>query len=228
MEAELLAHADTVLAIHDRDAGTLRRMVGDRPAVRTVPHVAADEPVRYRPSTGAELMFVGCRHAGNRGIVDFVAHSWPAIRAAHPEATLHVYGEVRDWLEPVPGCRLAGVVDDRALAAGYARAAAVLAPIEVGSGLKIKVVEALHHGRAVVATPFAVRGMPAPRSEPWVLADGWPAFTRATLGLLADVPRRHRMERAGRRYAHDEYGGQRVDAALTEVLAGRPAPMEVA
>src|SRR5439155_19744449 len=115
----------------------------------------------YAPSGGAGVMFVGSWHDGNLGIRDFVDRSWPTIRAKLAQAELRVYGEICGRLEPGPGCRLLGV--GAALSMAYPDAALVVCPITAGGGLKIKVIEALDHGRAVVATPLAVRGMPPAR-----------------------------------------------------------------
>lgn len=218
-EAGLLANADVVLSIQDDEAAVLRRLVDSRTRVVTVPHAMAAGRVRYRPSTGAGLLFVGSWHDGNLGIRDFLAHSWPLIRAARPDAEVRVAGSIGQRLDPAPRCHLPGVLDDRTLARAYAEAAVVLSPVTAGSGLKIKVVEALHHGRAVVATPPSVRGMPPSTAVPWVLAEDWARFARATVDLLADDRRRHAIERAGLRYARDEFGEDRVDRTLSALLA---------
>lgn len=218
-EAGLLAGADVVLSIQDDDAATLRRLVGRGTRVVTLPHTVTTGRVEYRPSTGAGLMFVGSWHDGNLGIRDFLARGWPLIRAARPDAELRVFGSIGQRLDPAPRCRLLGVVDDRSLARAYAEAAVVLSPVTAGSGLKIKVVEALHHGRAVVATPPSVRGMPRPRTAPWLLAEDWAGFAHAAIDLLADDRRRRGLERAGIRYARDEFGEDRVDRVLSGLLA---------
>ena len=57
----------------------------------------------------------------------------------------------------IPNVRLLGFVKD--LDALYAESLAVVTPIRSGAGTCIKVMEAALHGRHVIATPFAVRGL---------------------------------------------------------------------
>lgn len=221
-ERTLLAYADVVMAMQNEEAATFETLLGVSSRVMTVPYSAGNGGTGYVPSSGAVVMFVGSWHDGNLGIRDFVIRSWPTIRAKLPHAELRVYGSIGERLEPGPGRKLLGVVDD--LSTAYADAALVVCPITAGGGLKIKLIEALDHGRAVVATPLAVRGMPRARAEAWCLADSWLAFVQAVVGLLGDPDRRHRLERAGLAYAREAYSEERLKGALSELLvleAGR-------
>ena len=99
------------------------------------------------------------------GIVRFAARAWPAVLEAVPGARLDVAGSVRAGA-PGPGVAFVGEVDDLkdwypALPPWWS------APWEVqGSGVKIKMIEALRYGKAVVATSAAVEGLRWRTSRP--------------------------------------------------------------
>lgn len=102
------------------------------------------------------LLFVGSLwyEPNAQGIEWFLCRAWPAIRAAVPGAELRLVGAgpepLRAAWQAHPGVQAPGFADD--LAAEYAGAQAVIAPILSGGGSNIKVVEALAHGRPCVVT----------------------------------------------------------------------------
>ncbi|NEX91773.1 glycosyltransferase, partial [Caulobacter sp. 17J65-9] len=194
-EFALLGQADAVVAIQPDEAEAVRRRVG-RTEVIVAP-MAVDPVPQAQPGDGSALLFVGSNTAPNIiGLRWFFAEAWPLIRAARPEATLEVAGSVaRGLREPPPaGVRLLGLVDD--LEPLYARAAVVISPLTVGSGLKIKLIEALGRGKAMVATPVTVQGVEALVASAAVVESEPAAFAEAVLALLADPGKRLRLGEA--------------------------------
>jgi glycosyltransferase involved in cell wall biosynthesis len=149
-----LARADLVLAIQPDEGRRFRAMVPDVP-VLVVPHglaVLPAPPARARP---ARLLFVASYNDLNvRGLAWLLDAVWPALRARCPEAELHVCGSIAEKLGAAPaGVVVRGVVP--ALAPEYEAARVVVDPVAWGTGLPIKVVEALAHGRPVVSARAA-------------------------------------------------------------------------
>jgi succinoglycan biosynthesis protein ExoA len=81
-----------------------------------------------------------------------------------------------------PGVRMMGRVAD--LAPLYRCADAVISPLRAGSGLKIKLVEALAHGKAVVATRLTAQGVEDLVAGTVILADTPRSFAAGVLYLL--------------------------------------------
>ena len=72
------------------------------------------------------------------------------------------------------------------LEALYDEAAVVISPLSVGSGLKIKLVEALGHGKAIVATSATVSGFEVLTRDAVAVADDPAAFAAGVTALLKD------------------------------------------
>jgi succinoglycan biosynthesis protein ExoO len=88
-----------------------------------------------------------------------------------------------------------GVVDD--LGPVYAQAGVVISPLRLGSGLKIKLVEAAGHGKAVVATTVTLQGVEEEMGEAVRVADEPEAFAAEVASLLNDPEARRALgERA--------------------------------
>lgn len=98
------------------------------------------------------------RYWPNRDAYDLLVESWaPRLSAAGYRVV--VAGLASDELPFSPDVDVLGPVPSPADL--YRMVDATLAPIRVGGGMKVKVVESLSHGRPVVATPFAVAGLPS-------------------------------------------------------------------
>jgi succinoglycan biosynthesis protein ExoO len=185
-EAALLARADLVIAIQEDEATAVRRMLPLGRAVVVAPMAMQPVPVA-QPGEGGGLLFVGSAAAANvDGLNWFLAEIWPIIRAQLPNIRLTVAGTVCTMLAPTarqPGVNLLGRVAE--LAPLYRRADVVVSPLRVGSGLKIKLIEALAHGKPVVATTVTAQGVAPLLQGTVALADTAQDFATEVLHLLA-------------------------------------------
>ena len=113
-------------------------------------------PLSPAPGSDAAVLIVGSMwYPPNREGVDwFLRDCWPAISDRCPGLNLRIVGSVtagdRDRWQTSPRTHVAGFVED--LAAEYARALFVVAPIQHGGGSCIKFLEASAFGRACVVT----------------------------------------------------------------------------
>jgi len=115
----------------------------------------------------------------------------------------------------VRGVELMGVVPS--IESEYARAAVCVVPLLIGSGIKMKLIEALSFGRAAVSTSVGIQGM-----ENWApgvveVADDPEAFAQAVLRLLNDHNLRREREEASLRLIDEHYG---LDRAIDPEFAG--------
>jgi glycosyltransferase involved in cell wall biosynthesis len=146
---------------------------------------------------------------------------WPRIRAAHPAVRLAVVGRGA----PEEAARLA---DDRVELAGwvdsmapwFARASVVIVPMRSGGGTRLKVLDGLASGRALLTTTMGAEGVDLRSGEHALVADGAEAFADAALALLADRERRARLGAAGRALAEDVYDWGAIGARLGQLLDG--------
>ncbi|MEI8234921.1 MAG: glycosyltransferase [Verrucomicrobiota bacterium] len=194
-ETAYLREADLIVAIRDDDAETFRRLLPGKEVLTALPAFTAT-PCRSTPLP-LRCLFVAAGNEANReGITWFLREAWPQVRAAHPSAELHLCGTICQQISPKePGVILRGFVDS--LPAVYEEAAAVIVPLLRGSGVKIKLLEALAHGKACVSTPIGVEGVPV--LEDCVCIAGLASeFAAHVVRLLADAEARRGMEARAR------------------------------
>lgn len=190
-EFKLLGMAGAVIAIQQEEAALVRAAL-PRQTVITAPH-AADIVPEPQPGEDDMLLFVGSNTAPNIvGLEWFFKDVWPLILAARPNARLKVAGSVARALGPAPaGVTLLGVVGD--LRPLYAEAGVVISPLRTGSGLKIKLIEALGAGKAVVGCCITAQGVEHELADAVILKDDPTAFAKAVVDLLANRERRRAM-----------------------------------
>ncbi len=219
-EARLLRPFDLVVAITAHDAEVFARMLpGARTTVCGVSH-----PVVARPPEDAggppTVLFAGGRGLFNEdGIRRFAEAAWPRVRARVPAAELVVLSASEGLaaaLAGVPGVRALGFVDD--LAAWYHRAHVVVVPLRHGSGLKVKAVEALAHGAAVVMTPVAARGLPEASPPAFLVRETPEDFAEAVAALLTDRTARRELQENARALAARALSREAVYADLRRAL----------
>jgi glycosyltransferase involved in cell wall biosynthesis len=149
---------------------------------------------------------------------------WPEIVKVNSDAKLWVAGRVcESWEGDWPtGATPLGFVPN--LADLYSRASVSLAPIRFGSGLKIKVMEALEYCVPVVATSAAAIGFEDAPSSLVRIADDTAAFIDEITNALGEQTPED-LHASLRNYTArkfpSELVGQRVARALLEVVQKR-------
>lgn len=135
------------------------------------------------------------------GTIRFVREGWPAVRASAPNATLRIAGSgpidrVRAAAAGVAGVEVLGFVES--LVGELTLARAVIVPIWVGGGTRIKVLEALAAARPVVGTPLGVERIGFENEIHGLTADEPEGLARALTRVLADDDLATRLAARGR------------------------------
>jgi glycosyltransferase involved in cell wall biosynthesis len=77
----------------------------------------------------------------------------------------------------------------------------VVAPLRIGGGIKVKVLEALARGRPIVATSVAAQGLGSAGADCMRIADDPESFARAVVSLLRRPEERDELARQARAFA---------------------------
>jgi glycosyltransferase involved in cell wall biosynthesis len=185
-------------------------------------------PISAHPKSpmGAQVpgrcLFVGSKGEGNvHGLLWFLKEVWPKVLSGNPSSQLHVCGTVCDKIETsFPNTQFLGRVDSLDLE--YAAAEVCLIPLHFGSGLKIKLIEALGYGRACVSTTIGIQGMAELKNTAVMVADTGERFATSIHHILSDSVRRRQMEAFAHQFATEKLSPEmtyqtllnRIDAHL--------------
>jgi glycosyltransferase involved in cell wall biosynthesis len=142
------------------------------------------------PAAAAGILFVaGFAHPPNVDAAQwFVGEVLPRVRAHFPGVPLTLVGShpARSVQALAgDGVTVTGFVTDEQLDRHYAAARVAICPLRFGAGVKLKVVEAMHHGVPLVTTPIGAQGLKGVEAVCDVTADPV-AFADAVVRLLGD------------------------------------------
>jgi GT2 family glycosyltransferase/glycosyltransferase involved in cell wall biosynthesis len=218
-----LSLADVIIATQECEASALRAALPTKQIVCLPP--AFDMTPAHPVSRDGypSVLMVGANHPGNRGLAQFANEAWPRVRARVPHARLQVVGGIGEAVTVSPGIEVKGYVED--LQALYAAATVVVCPITVGTGVKVKMLEALRFGKAVVVTPMAEEGLYKATPRAWVTADSLFDCADETAALLVDDEARVRLEAAALAFGEQHLSSAAFEERLRAVLTDkRSAP----
>jgi len=211
-EGEAVRRVAATLPLSEEDAARLRQLAGGgRVRVVRAPFpelapgpssLAGDPPVVLLASRG---------WLPNEDSVRwFLGEVWPAVRAEVPGAVLHVFG----------GEGGEGAVyhpSPRDSAQAFAPGSILAVPLRIGSGVRMKVLEAWARGIPVVGTSAAVSGLEVEDGREALVADDPAAFAHAIARLRSEAGLAQQLIENGRRALRERHEPARVVTDLLSV-----------
>ncbi len=206
-------------------AADQRRLLDEIPGTRTavIPNAADVEYFQPRSTDplpdGRTVVFFGLLSyfPNVDGVTHFVKDIWPHITEAHPDARCKLIGgEPPSSLLEMAGPRieLTGLVED--LRPHLAAAAVVVVPLRLGGGTRLKIVEAMAMGKAIVSTTLGAEGIEAVPGRDILIEDRPEAFADAVNRLLADPGLAAQMGQSARELAVERYSWSGAAHALED------------
>ena len=191
-----------------------RRLLGQIPGVRTavIPNAADVEYYQPRPTDpppdGRTVLYFGLLSTVPNidGVVHFVREIWPSIAEAHPEARFKIVGgRPPPALLALagPNIELTGFVPD--LRPHLAGAAVLVVPLRLGGGTRLKIVEGMAMGKAIVSTTLGCEGIDVVPGRDLLVEDQPMSFANAVNRLLAEPRLAAHIGHAARQLASERY-----------------------
>jgi glycosyltransferase involved in cell wall biosynthesis len=218
-ERGLLSKADVIVSINEKEGRIFQEMLPEKQVVcaRTAlrPCFSGREPVSGR------LLFVGSSYAPNlEGIDFFLTHVAPLLEKLAPgHFTLHVAGNCCSLIRS-NGSGLTvnqlGRVEN--LDKEYEEAEIVLTPLLSGTGVSAKAVEAVAHGKALVATSVGARGLEDLFGTAILIGDTPEDFASRLLEISFSRDKRLQIEAHAKSAVMNELSPEKSYSKLVEAL----------
>jgi glycosyltransferase involved in cell wall biosynthesis len=190
----------------------------------------------FQPRAGAApreartLLFFGAvdYYPNTEGLLFFLDEVLPRLSPRVPRVRLCIVGRRPPsavLAHRGPDVEITGVVDD--IRPYLERAAAVIVPLRIGGGTRLKILEAMAMGKAVVSTSLGAEGIDVVPGRDLLIADDADGFAAQCARLLDDPGLSDRLGAAARRVVETGYGWgasvRRLSAFYGEVLEARGA-----
>jgi len=214
-EAEAGSDFDAVIAVSQPDRLTFEQQYGWK-------HVRAIDTAVDLEHFGSDgyverenrVVFLGSMDwlPNQDAVRFFVDRIWPLVRRSHPLAVFQIVGRnpsrAVTRLAETDGVEVVGTVPD--VRPYLAEASVIVVPLRIGGGTRIKIVEAMAMGKAIVSTSLGAEGLKVNRDEHVLLADTPDAFANAVNGLLGSRSVRDHIGESARRLVTQHFSAETV------------------
>jgi len=229
-ERDVCRDFDEILAVTENDARRLREMIEEPRPVTAIPICVdpSEIPMIAHNEKSLGLLCVGAMFYPPNvdGVLWFLREIFPRIRHEVPEARLCIVGP-----RPDRAILRAATADHHVRVTGYVEdltphletCAAAVVPLRAGSGMRVKILDAMARGIPVVSTRLGAEGIHVTDGENVLLADSAGEFARTVVLLLCDVDARRRLAQNARRLIETRYDWRQrygeVDAVYERLFA---------
>jgi glycosyltransferase involved in cell wall biosynthesis len=216
-----LLRADIIMAIQDREAAEFEQLMGGLKRVVTVGHWTELRPVWRKQIKHPVVGYLGSGYKLNKVALEwFTAAVWPIIKKLMPEAVLRLGGGICDLWQASDGIELTGHAEHPG--DFYAECQLVINPATVGSGLKIKTIEALGYGMPLVTTRIGAEGLETGADRAYLSADDPASFADAVIKILSDQEFAARLSLEAQIFTND--WNKRQKLAFEKILNPKERP----
>ena len=216
-ERVMMNSTDMVLAVSEEDAAKLKGRHVDPLIVPNGIDAAALPYCAPTMDPGATLLFVGpLDYRPNDDAVRWLVRQiFPLVRQRKPDARLRLVGRGTERIQAA-GVDAVGYVED--IGAEFARADVLLAPLRMGGGTRLKVLEAMARGVPVVSTPVGLAGIAAEPGKHALLARTPPEFATAVIEILEDREIARKLAGLARLLVEGRYDWSKITPAYLRHL----------
>jgi glycosyltransferase involved in cell wall biosynthesis len=214
-------HSDCVIAVSELDAQRFGCYGAHN--IRIVPNGVDLEYFHSMPDVprNDSLLFVGSLDwfPNEDAVTDFALRVFPLIRSKNERITFRVVGrrpseKLARLLEGLPGVELIGEVQD--VRPYIAQSRAVVVPLRIGGGTRIKILEALAMEKPVISTAIGAEGLQVKDGCDLLIANAPEEFAARVEALLASPEQQSRLGRNGRVAVEKLYAWDAAAATLED------------
>jgi glycosyltransferase involved in cell wall biosynthesis len=169
------------------------------------------------------LLFVGTLSwYPNIEAVNFIAKEiWPLLKSISPKLTFDIIGanppdSIKLLAEKDPNFHVHGFVDD--IIPYFKRAKCYVCPIKDGGGTKLKIIDALSMGMAIVADPIACEGINVKNNVSVLFAETANEYIKSIKLILEQDALREDLQKNARKLAVDSYSYNKIGLKLTSLF----------
>lgn len=213
-EKDLLNQYDAILPISDKDGRWFLEQNSDI-QIHTAPAGVSKDSQLRSSSSGLEpdLFYIGALDwlPNQEGLLWFFKKVWPKIHEKHPSLKFYLAGrnaskEIKTLI--VPNLVFLGEVKN---ASDFIRSHSILVvPLFSGSGMRIKIIEAMALGKAVISTALGMEGNYAKNNQHMLIADDTADFVNQVDYLLSNPNQIHELGISAKQFVTTHFDQKKI------------------
>ncbi|MBN2616228.1 MAG: glycosyltransferase [Bacteroidales bacterium] len=214
-ELNVIYQPDGLIPITEKDAVFFKRHT--HKPVQTIPFGMSVSDKNPENSENA-LYHIGAMNwiPNVEGIRWFLNKVWPILTKQHPDLRLYLAGrEMPEWMIRLKqnNVKIVGEVED---AAAFVQSKSIgIAPLFSGSGIRIKIIESMRLGKAVVSTTIGAEGIDVQNGKNILLADTPKDFAQAISYLYTHTEEAAKMGKSAQEHIKENHNPDEIIKQLT-------------
>jgi polysaccharide biosynthesis protein PslH len=217
-ETDSFKKVDAVITITDADKTYIQKQLPDVKVSTSITGVDLKdyEQIPVNKNEQTLFSFGSMDWMPNREAVDwFLNNCWRQIHALHPQCKLIIAGRHMPERFKSIGSPNVEIIENVSNNRGfYSTYDIMLVPLLSGSGLRIKIIEGLAYGKAIVSTSIGAEGIAIKNEEHIMLADSPSEFVKALDKLLASPEEKKRLEHNAKQFAKEHLENKQITKEL--------------
>lgn len=222
-EQKQLNHYDFLVPITKRDEEQFKRLGNHRPSIAVPVGIRAEDYKPFIEDTNAEdlinLNFIGALDwaPNQEGLLWFFKNCWPRLLKGHPQLHIRVAGRnapawLQEKLSLIKNCKYAGEVEN---AHSFICSSDIfLVPLLSGSGMRVKIIEAMALGRAIISTPVGCEGIQCSNKENILIAESVDDYISMCELAISNKELRKKLMQNARNFILQHYDNKSLTAGL--------------
>ncbi len=220
-EISYLNQYDVLVSITERDGLILDQLGNTRPKHTAQSGIDLNAMV----PTAKNLEYPSLFHIGaldwapnQEGLLWFFDNCWRKLRKLHPNLKFYLAGRnAPDWFEKliaIDGINYLGEIDD---AHEFINSKAIMVvPLHSGSGMRIKIVEGMALGKAIVTTEIGTEGIPTTHKDNIMVANDPDRFISSISELITNRPLFDKICRNSVDFIHEKFDNLVISGSLID------------
>jgi polysaccharide biosynthesis protein PslH len=213
-----------IITTTDLDASIIQQYIGTDKKISAIP-IGVDteyfQPSNQRVNTNTIISLGTLGWPPNaEGTLWFYHEVFPIIKAQRPEIKWQIIGDRAPSeilkLDKQKGIEILGRVDD--IRPYLSNCVAVIVPLQVGSGMRVKILTALAIGVPVITTSIGCEGIKVEHGKDLLIADTPQDFAHALIRLFQEEELPKKLSTFGRHLVENEYSWEIVYQQLENLV----------
>lgn len=210
--------ADAIVTITDEDKKNIQRLVPQKALYTCLTGINLDtyKKTESPSETNTLFHFASMDWMPNEEAASWLLEQvWPIVLKQLPESRLVLAGKnMPEKFRRLASKNLEVIEHVNSSSEFYHTYDIMLVPLWSGSGLRIKLVEGLAYGKAIVTTSIGAEGIAYTNHKDLVVADDAENFAGAIISLLSDEQKKKTLQTNARLLAEKHFDYKRIAADL--------------
>ena len=220
-ENKYINNYDILVPITDRDGEKLDQMGNTKPkhTSQTGIDLATLVPKANKLEYPSVFHLGALDWAPNQeGLLWFLENCWPLLQHNYPELKFYVAGRnAPDWLQSKFNFKNVVYLGEIEDAYAFMNSKAIMVvPLLSGSGMRVKIIEGLALGKAIVSTEIGAEGISVDNRKQIIIADEAQDFVKAISELIDDRDLYNQLCKNAVDFIHEKFDNLAIAEALID------------